>query len=137
MTQSRFYHSRAWCKLSRAFLMSKNYICERCGQPAEIAHHRIHLTADNLNNPDIALNPDNLEALCQSCHNAEHFGLGGAVAKGLAFDENGNLIETAQYDPMKQGVTHNNTNTNATNTNTTNTNTNNNRHHESEVIHHE
>ena len=43
MTQAQFYHSRAWRKLSKAFLMSKHYICERCGQPAEIAHHKQYL----------------------------------------------------------------------------------------------
>lgn len=93
MTQKEFYHSRAWKRLSRAFLLSKNYICERCGAPAEIAHHRIYLTAENVNDPDISLNPANLEALCQNCHNAEHFGQGGACAAGLTFDDNGNLIQ--------------------------------------------
>lgn len=93
MTQTQFYHSRAWRKLSKAFLMSKNYICERCGQPAEIAHHRQYLNAENVLDPDISLNPTNLEALCQNCHNAEHFGTGGATAAGLAFDDNGNLVK--------------------------------------------
>lgn len=92
MTQAQFYHSRAWRKLSKAFLMSKNYICERCGQPAEIAHHKQYLTAGNLLDPAISLNPGNLEALCMTCHNEEHFGHGGATAAGLAFDENGNII---------------------------------------------
>jgi 5-methylcytosine-specific restriction endonuclease McrA len=88
---SAFYHSRAWKRLSRAFLLSRNYICERCGQPAEIAHHKTYLTAENVTDPAIALNPDNLEALCQNCHNIEHFGQGGATAAGLAFDENGDI----------------------------------------------
>lgn len=93
MTQVKFYHSSAWKRISRAFLLSKNYICERCGQPAEIAHHRRYLTAENVLNPDISLNPDNLEALCLDCHNTEHFGQGGATAAGLAFDQHGDLIE--------------------------------------------
>lgn len=93
MTQKAFYHSRAWQRLSRAFLLSRNYICERCGQPAEIAHHREYLTAANLLDPSISLNTANLEALCQTCHNAEHFGRGGATAAGLAFDDNGNIVK--------------------------------------------
>ena len=93
MTQTEFYHSTAWKRLSRAFLLSKNYICERCGQPAEIAHHRRYLTAENVLNPDISLNPDNLEALCRDCHNAEHFGSGGATAQGLTFNQYGDLIQ--------------------------------------------
>ncbi len=72
--------------------MSKYYICERCGQPAEIAHHKIYLSPGNIANLDIALNPANLEALCRNCHNTEHFGAGGATAAGIAFDENGNVI---------------------------------------------
>ena len=103
MTQAQFYHSRAWRKLSKAFLMSKYYICERCGQPAEIAHHREYLTAENVNDPEIALNPKNLEALCQNCHNIEHFGTGGATAAGLAFDENGDILPA--YD-RKRGKHH-------------------------------
>ena len=80
-----------WRRLSRVFLLSKNYICERCGLPAEIAHHRRYLTPRNVNDASIALNPDNLEALCMACHNAEHFGAGRAVVQGLTFDENGDL----------------------------------------------
>lgn len=98
MTQAQFYRSRAWRKLSKTFLLSKNYICERCGQPAEIAHHRRYLTARNVLNTDISLNPENLEALCQNCHNAEHFGHGGATAAGLEFDGNGNLIMKGRND---------------------------------------
>lgn len=91
MAQDKFYHSKAWRRLSRAFLCSKNYICERCGQPADIAHHRQYITAQNINNPAVTLNADNLEALCLHCHNTEHFGYGGATSKGLEFDEYGNL----------------------------------------------
>ena len=46
-----------------------------------------------MTDPNIALNPDNLEALCLDCHNREHFGTGGATAAGLVFDENGDLIQ--------------------------------------------
>lgn len=92
MTQATFYHGKAWRKLSKAFLMSRYYICERCGKPAVIAHHKIHLTAENVTDPNIALNPDNLEALCMDCHNAEHFGGGGATAAGMRFDQNGDII---------------------------------------------
>ena len=91
MTRQAFYHSRKWRQLSKLFLQSQNYICQRCGQPAEIAHHREYLTPANVNNPAVALNPDNLEALCMACHNAEHFGNGNAIAAGLHFDSNGEI----------------------------------------------
>ena len=88
-----FYNSKAWRKLSKAFLNSKNYICERCGNPAELAHHKVYLNAENISDYAVSLNPDLLESLCKNCHNAEHFGGGGAVVKGLHFDEKGDLCE--------------------------------------------
>lgn len=91
MNNAAFYYSKAWRRLSRAFLLSKHYICERCGKPAGFAHHRVYITAANIENPDITLNAANLEALCFACHNAEHFSAGGAIAAGLLFDENGNV----------------------------------------------
>lgn len=94
MSKAEFYHSTAWRKLSRAYLLSKNYICERCGSPAEICHHKKHLTEKNYRDPAISLNADNLEALCLACHNNEHFGCGGATAPGIGFDENGDVIPT-------------------------------------------
>ena len=101
MTRVEFYRGKAWRQLSKSFLMSKHYICERCGRPAEIAHHKIHLTAGNVLDPDISLNPGNLEALCMDCHNTEHFGTGGATAAGLVFDENGNIIQKGSFDYEK------------------------------------
>ena len=98
MTQAAFYNSTAWRRLSRAFLLSKYYICERCGKPADIAHHKTHITATNIHNPDISLNPANLEALCIDCHNTEHFSAGGAVLRGLAFTPDGDL--------QKRGIDH-------------------------------
>ncbi|GHU96340.1 hypothetical protein FACS1894208_10780 [Clostridia bacterium] len=92
MTQTQFYHSTAWKRLSRAFLSSKNYMCEVCGNPADLAHHVKHITPSNIGNPTITLNADNLQAVCINCHNTIHYGAGGAVLRGLEFDENGDLI---------------------------------------------
>lgn len=35
-------------------------------------HHKIRLSPANLSNPDVALNWNNLELLCEDCHKAEH-----------------------------------------------------------------
>lgn len=67
ISRKDFYHSRAWRKLSRLYMAEKNYICERCGAPAVICHHREYLNERN------ALDKHNLEALCFRCHNEEHF----------------------------------------------------------------
>lgn len=87
-----FYKSKEWRALSRLFLLSKNYVCERCGNPACIAHHKIYLTPETFGNPEIALNPENLEALCLECHNREHFGK-KHVMPDVTFDEKGDLIK--------------------------------------------
>ena len=92
MTREQFYHSKEWKRLSRAFLLSKSYICERCGRPASVAHHRVHVSDGNVYDPNITLNDAQLEALCLDCHNTEHHGKGGAVVVGLGFDEIGDLI---------------------------------------------
>lgn len=73
----QFYNSDAWRSCRDAFLQSKGYLCERCSTPddpvaAKIAHHKTYLTKQNVNDPYIALSWDNLEALCQDCHNKEH-----------------------------------------------------------------
>jgi 5-methylcytosine-specific restriction endonuclease McrA len=91
MTRVQFYHSKEWRRLSRAFLLSKSYICERCGQPASIAHHTKYSTAQNVYDPNITLNDALLESLCLDCHNAEHFGNGGAIVQGLEFTPTGDI----------------------------------------------
>ena len=72
-----FYHSKAWGDCRKSYIV-QHPLCERClakGQivPSYIVHHKVYLTDDNLNNPEIALNHDNLEALCFTCHNQIHF----------------------------------------------------------------
>lgn len=90
MTQEQFYHSKPWRKLSALMLEAKHGICERCGAPASVVHHRIYLDSRTANDPAIALNPELLEVLCLDCHNKEHFRT-GAVSDGLYFDQEGQL----------------------------------------------
>jgi len=92
----KFYNSQKWRKVSRLFLQSKYYICERCGGVGEVAHHKIYLDRWNVHNPEIALNTDNLECLCLACHNSEHGETGSATAAGISFDEAGNV----KYSPL-------------------------------------
>ncbi len=73
----KFYASEAWQSTRLAFLQSKCYLCERCStdinpMPATIAHHKVWLNERNITDPAVALSQDNLEALCQDCHNKEH-----------------------------------------------------------------
>lgn len=86
-----FYKSKRWIDCRNGFMQSKNYICERCNGVAIICHHKEYITPENITDPNITLNWDNLESLCQTCHNLEHHS-GGIVAEGLAFNSKGNLI---------------------------------------------
>ncbi len=87
----KFYKSKAWRKCRDAFFVFKHGLCERCGDPGKIVHHRIELTPDNINDPDITLNWELLELTCQDCHNKEHHS-SDVVAEGLMFDANGDLV---------------------------------------------
>lgn len=92
----KFYLSTQWREMREAIFKRDFGLCVRCGKPGEIVHHKIHLTPNNINDPYITLNADNLELLCRDCHAIEHNG-GPATADGLAFDENGNLIRREEY----------------------------------------
>lgn len=64
----------------------QHHLCENClrkgiYKPADIVHHLIELTPMNINNPEITLNPNNLEALCRDCHVAVHGLEGGQWSK--------------------------------------------------------
>ena len=88
-----FYHGRQWREARAAYLSSVNYVCERCGSPAKIVHHKKYISPGNINDISVTLDWNNLEALCQDCHNKEHFE-SGTTAEGLRFDRDGNLVKT-------------------------------------------
>ena len=59
---------------------------------ARVVHNKVQLTPDNITDPHVTLVWDNLEALCQDCHNREHHD-SGTVAR-YTFDAEGNLMPT-------------------------------------------
>ena len=90
-----FYQSKAWKKTRRYVFERDLGLCRRCGKPGDIVHHKVYLTPENIGDPSISLNVDNLETLCRECHAAEHEGE-LPTDKGLTFDENGDLIERSE-----------------------------------------
>jgi len=68
------------------------YTCAYCSSRAEEVHHIIELTPENISDPTITLNPDNLISLCHNCHTKETKGYDGDIIKGYCFDENGQVI---------------------------------------------
>jgi 5-methylcytosine-specific restriction endonuclease McrA len=93
-----FYGSEAWHVCRGAFLQSKGNLCERCAaagkvEAAKIAHHKKHLTPRNIDDPWACFSWDNLEALCQSCHNSEHHA--ERKEKRYGFDDDGNIFDAS------------------------------------------
>ena len=73
----QFYMSRTWRRCRTAYAASKGGLCERCWSkgliiPGEEVHHKVKLTPENINDPAVSLNWDNLELLCKNCHMEEH-----------------------------------------------------------------
>jgi 5-methylcytosine-specific restriction enzyme A len=89
----KIYHTQAWRKLRRSYFNSKHGLCERCERPGNIVHHKIEITQDNVDDPFITLNSQNLELLCHDCHNKHHKQKYSPLRDGFAFDENGDLIQ--------------------------------------------
>ena len=89
-----FYNSAAWLKCRADYISKVNGLCERCPKPTEglILHHKIELTPDNINDPNVALNQDNLEFLCLDCHNAIHLKQ-NVTQNNLKFNANGDLVQ--------------------------------------------
>lgn len=72
-----FYHSREWQTIRDAVWSRDQGLCQDCltkgiVRPGIDVHHIIELTMDNVHDPSIALNTDNLVTLCKDCHNERH-----------------------------------------------------------------
>ena len=72
-----FYNTPAWKSTREAYVKSVGGLCERCYKngivnAAEIVHHKIPLTDENVSESSISLSWDNLQALCRKCHAEVH-----------------------------------------------------------------
>lgn len=93
----KFYKSKAWQDCRAGYISSVQGLCERCLskgklRPGKIVHHIEYITPGNIDDPFITLNWDNLEYVCQDCHNDEHHRTHSTVREDVTFDDNGNLI---------------------------------------------
>ena len=73
----RFYSSTEWKKCRETAYKRDRYLCVDCMKkgfqvPAEEVHHINPITPDNIENPEITLNLENLVSLCRECHKARH-----------------------------------------------------------------
>ena len=88
-----FYTSAAWRNCRKAYMKSVGGLCERClnkglYRAGVIVHHKIHLTPDNIVNPNISCAFNNLELLCRDCHAEEH----QRIQKRYKIDKTGKVI---------------------------------------------
>lgn len=73
----KFYSTTAWANCRESYLKSVGGLCEMCKEkglitPAEIVHHKTHITAENIDDPNITLSYDNLLAVCRKHHGELH-----------------------------------------------------------------
>src|SRR5690606_217889 len=99
----KFYLSRERKKTREAYTRLRHGLCERCGAGGKIVHHKIYLTPENIWDPAVTLNFENLELLCQECHNREHHETVPA-ADGLRFTADGDLVESPGRSPQGEFV---------------------------------
>lgn len=65
----RFYKSRLWLDVREQALRRDHYWCQSCNsRPATIVHHKIPRKV----RPELELDLDNLESVCDVCHNRDH-----------------------------------------------------------------
>ena len=90
---AKLYKSKRWKECRAAYAASVGHLCERCLAkglivPGEIVHHKIYITPENVNDPSVTLNFENLELVCRDCHAREH----EAVKRRYTIDELGRVI---------------------------------------------
>lgn len=72
-----FYKGTAWQACRQQAASRDMYLCQDCLKrgiitPMEEVHHITELTPENISDPAVSLNLDNLVSLCRDCHQARH-----------------------------------------------------------------
>ena len=97
-----FYKTQAW-KRCRAGIWSRDRgLCVDCMRrgiitPAEEVHHIEPLTPENITDPSVTLNPENLVSLCRECHKDRHDKLDGRNRR-YKIDESGKVTARTRSD---------------------------------------
>ena len=73
----KVYNSQAWIDLRKTLIAERGSRCEHCGRVIPdtkdvIADHIVELTPDNVSDPMLSLNQNNVQLLCLDCHNLKH-----------------------------------------------------------------
>lgn len=88
-----FYGTQAWKDCRAAYRKKMRGLCELCLKEGKLTagvmvHHKEPLTPETMNDPNIALNFDNLQLLCREHHAQAH----GAPPKRFDLDDFGHVI---------------------------------------------
>ena len=85
-----FYGTGAWRRLRQAVLERDHCWCQVCKRRwANTGHHVIPIKE----RPDLALDMDNCEAICDICHNQEHPEKGGHEAVSVQMPKGIRVID--------------------------------------------
>ena len=94
-TMKWFYNSPAWRAARLQALHRDHFTCHYCGARATEVHHLIELNENNVHDPTVSLNLENLQSLCHDCHSKitmnEHGIKNLDCDMEYYFDENGIL----------------------------------------------
>lgn len=103
-----FYNSKAWQACRKAYIAERVLIdggmCETCHEkPGYIVHHKIPLTVENIHNPSVTLNHDNMKFDCKDCHDREetHAFVKQSELKCF-FDANGQPVARGTPPPSRR-----------------------------------
>ena len=88
----KFYKTKAWTEVRGYCMIRDQWLCQDClakgiYTPAKEVHHIIEVNETTVNDPSIALNPENCISLCKSCHAARH----GAKQRRYTVDKDGRV----------------------------------------------
>lgn len=96
----QFYQSAQWRKTRDAYADSVYWLCERCYKnkglihQGDIVHHIVHITPENIDDPNVTLNWDNLEFVCREEHNRIHMKThDDEVRDDVMFTADGDLVK--------------------------------------------
>ena len=94
----KFLNSKAWESCRTGYIADRIRIdggmCEVCHEAlGYIVHHKVLLTPQNINDPDVSLNWKNLSYECKDCHDKhDGHGVKRTISAVCAFDSDGNPI---------------------------------------------
>ncbi|WP_055108964.1 HNH endonuclease [Paenibacillus ihumii] len=68
-----FYKSKEWRKCRLVILKRDHYLCQPCLRKGKVTTaNTVHHIKPLETHPELALDGDNLESICPTCHNKKH-----------------------------------------------------------------